>query len=203
VTEGKGEASHRKAREAGARPDCDNSTGRANHEPEGTGIMAELHSLPTNNQTLKVASHRRRSPAKPAETANRPALARQQQAAAAVAVVAVILTILSLSHLAHGVQLLTSCPLWESWAMAAGLDLAFLGCEIGLLASATDRVRKEIAGYCRMAIGGTMLVSAGLNGLAFGAVATGWFLYPAIGLGVSVPGLIYLLSRVSFTLASR
>jgi hypothetical protein len=188
---------------ASARPGCVTSTGRANHEPEGTGIMAELHSLPTNKQTLKVASHRRRSPAKPAETANRFALARQQQAAAAVAVVAVILTALSLSHLAHGVQLLTSCPTWESWSMAAGLDLAFVGCEIALLAAATDRVRKEITGFCRAAIAGTMLVSAGLNGLAFGAVAAGWYQWPAIGLGVSVPGLIYLLSRVSFTLASR
>ena len=87
--------------------------------------------------------------------------------------------------------------------MAAGLDLAFVGCEIGLLAAATERVRKEIAGYCRWSIGGTMLVSAGLNGLAFGAAATDWYMYPAVGLGVSVPGLIYLLSRVSFTLASR
>jgi hypothetical protein len=164
--------------------------------------VAELH-LIQPAKTLKVGAHKRRPPAEQSKPVTRFALAKQQQAAAAVAAVAVILTVLSLSHLAHGVQLLTSCPVWESWSMAAGLDLAFVGCEIALLASATDRVRKEIAGYCRLAIGGTMLVSAGLNGLAFGAVATGWFLYPAIGLGVSVPGLIYLLSRVSFTLASR
>ena len=45
---------------------------------------------------------------------------RQQVAAAAVAFVGVVLTVLSLSHLAHGIALVTSAPLWEAWAMAVG-----------------------------------------------------------------------------------
>src|SRR5262245_21291406 len=48
---------------------------------------------------------------------------RQQVAAAAVAFVGVVLTILSLSHLAHGIGLVTSAPVWESWAIAVGVDL--------------------------------------------------------------------------------
>src|SRR5688572_12682716 len=129
-------------------------------------------------------------------------LARQQMSAAAVAAVGAVLTVLSLHHLAHGIELLTGIPTWESVCMAIGIDLAFIALEIAMLAAATDRVRKEIGVYCKVTIAGTLAGSAALNSIAFSAAATGWWVYPAAALGIAVPALIYALSRVAFCLAA-
>jgi hypothetical protein len=122
-------------------------------------------------------------------------------AAAAVAFVGVVLTVLSLSHLAHGIQLVTSAPSWEAWVMAIGIDLGFIALEIAQLCAVTPAVRKEISKYTVPAIVGTLAASAVMNALAFGAQATGWMLYPAVGLGIAIPALIYALSRVAFGLS--
>jgi len=47
-----------------------------------------------------------------------------------------VLTALSLPHLAHGIELVTGAPAWESWLMAIGIDLGFLAPEIGQLCAA-------------------------------------------------------------------
>ena len=139
--------------------------------------------------------------ATPRSPSYRRRIRRQQVAAAAVAFVGVVLTVLSLSHLAHGIALVTSAPLWEAWAMAVGVDLGFIALEIAQLCAVTPVVRKEIARYTVPAIVGTLVASAIMNALAFGAQATGWMLYPAVGLGVAIPALIYALSRVAFGLS--
>ena len=47
---------------------------------------------------------------------------------------------------------------------------------------------------------GTLAASAAMNAFAFGAHADGFMLYPAIGLGLAIPALIYALTRVAMTL---
>ena len=128
-------------------------------------------------------------------------LQRQQWSAIAVALVAVVLTLLSLTHLAHGIVLVTHAPLWEAVAMAVGIDLGFIALEIAQLCAATPAVRREVSRWTGPAIIGTLVVSGVLNGVAFGAQATGWMVYPAAGLGVAIPALIYALSRVAFGLS--
>ena len=86
--------------------------------------------------------------------------------------------------------------------MAIGIDLAFIALEIAMLAAATDRVRREIGTYCKVAIAGTLAGSAALNAIAFAAAATGWWIYPAAALGIAVPALIFALSKVAFALAA-
>jgi hypothetical protein len=120
----------------------------------------------------------------------------------AVASVAVVLTMLSLSHLAHGIHLVTQAPTWDAWSMAVGIDLGFVALEIAQLCAATERVRQEIGRWTKPAILGTIVASAAMNALAFGAQADGWMLYPAVGLGLAIPALIYCLSRVAFGLAA-
>ena len=139
-------------------------------------------------QPLRSPSYRRR-------------IARQTGAAVAVAVVAIVLTGLSLSHLAHGIHLVTLAPAWEAWSMAIGIDLGFIALEIAQLCAATPVVRRDVSRFSKPAILGTLLISAVLNGLAFGAQASGWMIVPAAGLGVAVPALIYALSRVAFGLS--
>jgi hypothetical protein len=127
---------------------------------------------------------------------------RQQWSAVTVALVAVVLTALSLSHLAHGIELVTRAPAWEAWSMAIGIDLGFVALEIAQLCAATEKVRTEISRWTKPAILGTIVASAAMNALAFGAQSEGWLLYPAVGLGLAIPALVYCLSRVAFGLAA-
>ncbi len=120
----------------------------------------------------------------------------------AVAAVAVVLTALSLTHLAHGIALVTRAPQWEAWSMAVGIDLGFLALEIAQLCAATPKTRAEIGRFTKPAILGTIVASAIMNALAFGAQADGWMLYPAVMLGLAIPALVYCLSRVAFGLAA-
>jgi hypothetical protein len=123
-------------------------------------------------------------------------------AAVAVATVAVVLTALSLAHLAAGIELVTKAPSWEAWAMAVGIDLGFLALEIAQLSAATATAQAAIKRFTAPAIVGTLAASAVMNALAFGAQADGWMLYPAVGLGLAIPALVYALSRVAYGLAT-
>ncbi len=64
--------------------------------------------------------------------------------------------------------------------MAVGIDLGFIALDIAQLCAATPSVRREIARYTTPAIIGTLVASAVMNGLAFGAQAEGWMVYPAV-----------------------
>jgi hypothetical protein len=129
-------------------------------------------------------------------------LAQQHGAAAAVAVVAAVLLVLSLAHLASGIKLVTQCPLWEAWALALGIDIAFVAMEMASLAAATERVRREIGPWTKTGIVATLLLSAALNALAFAAQAVGWLVPAAALLGLFVPALVFALSRIAFALAA-
>jgi hypothetical protein len=104
--------------------------------------------------------------------------------------------------MAEGVRQLTGAPMWEAVCMAIGVDAAFVSLEVGMLAAATDKVRKEIGTYCRWTICLTMIGSGLLNSLAFTSAVQGWYVWPAALLGAAIPALTFVLSRVAFALAS-
>jgi len=114
--------------------------------------------------------------------------------------VAVTLTALSLSHLAHGVEIVTGSSVWESWAMAVGIDLGFVALELSQLAI-NDKVRRQVARFARPAILGTLAGSAAMNAFAFAAQTVNpWMMAAAVTLGVAIPALIYALTRVGAAL---
>ena len=78
--------------------------------------------------------------------------------------------------------------------------LGFVALEITQLCAATEKVRTEISRWINRAILGTIIASAAMNTLALGAQSEGCS-YPAVGLGLAIPALIYCLSRVALGLA--
>jgi len=132
---------------------------------------------------------------------SRKALKRQGTAAIGVGVVSLLLTGLSLSHLAQGVSIVTHSSEWQSWAMAIGIDLGFIGLELAMIFAANDKVRRLIGRYCNTAIGGTLVTSAVMNAYAFSLGSNGSVqLASAIALGIAIPALIYCLTKVAATL---
>lgn len=125
---------------------------------------------------------------------------QQAYAASAVGTVALALTALSLTHLSHGIEMVTHAPVWESWLMAFGVDAGFVAIELALLCPMSDKTARAIKSYATSAIGGTLVGSAALNALAFGAQAEGYMLYPAVLFGLAVPALIYAMTRIGATI---
>lgn len=129
--------------------------------------------------------------------------------AGAISLVTLVLVGLSLSHLAEGVQLVTGCDHWPAWAMAIGIDLAFVALEVAIILS-PEELRASVGTYASPAIKGTLILSAIMNALAFASHATGNLalpglalpmIYPAIILGVSIPTLIFALTKTAALLA--
>lgn len=132
-------------------------------------------------------------------------------AAAAILCVCAVLIGLSLSHLAEGVQIVTGCGTAAAWSMAIGIDLAFVALEFAMLVSPDD-IRPAVSRHASPAIQGTLALSAAMNAFAFASHAQGvmvlpgisfslpW-VYPAILLGITVPALIYALTKTAATLA--
>lgn len=128
-------------------------------------------------------------------------MARQRTASYGIGAVALVLTGLSLSHLAGGVQLLTQSSAAMAWAMAIGIDLGFVSLELGQLSISTEALRKQVARFAGPAVKGTLIVSALMNAYAFAAPATCIpFQVAASLLGVAIPALIYVLTRVSVSM---
>jgi hypothetical protein len=154
--------------------------------------MANLNvvQLPHSQKTRKVRR---------ATRATR-SLRRQAGTAIGIGVVAVTLTALSLSHLAHGIVIVTGAEIWESWAMAIGIDLGFIALELSQLAI-NDKVRRHVGRFARPAILGTLAGSAGMNAFAFAAQTVNpWMMAAAVTLGIAIPSLIYALTRVGAAL---
>lgn len=120
----------------------------------------------------------------------------QALAATGVMSVALVLTGLSLTHLSHGIELVTKAPSWEAWSMAVGIDLGFIVLELAQLVPMQDKTRNKIRSYIKCSIVGTLVGSALMNAFAFGMVAVGWMLIPAVALGLAIPALIYAMTRV-------
>jgi hypothetical protein len=116
-----------------------------------------------------------------------------------VLAVAGALLALSLSHLAAGVALVTRAGSTDGWLMAIGIDLGFIALELAVLVAPAEK-RAAVVRYAAPAIAGTLTASAAMNGFAFAAHADGFLIYPAIGLGLAIPALIYALTKVAATL---
>lgn len=125
------------------------------------------------------------------------AIKRQAMAATAIGAIGLVLTTLSLKHLSHGVEIVTGVDAWESWAMAIGIDLSFIALEVAQLCCSTETLRKEIEKWTKPSIVGTMIGSAAMNAFAFGMAANGLWIIPAVTLGLAIPTLIYILTRIS------
>jgi len=125
-------------------------------------------------------------------------MTRQRYAAYGVGCIALVLTGLSLSHLASGVQLLTQSHAPAAWAMAIGFDLSFVGLELSQLCAATAQGRRDVTRFAGPAVKATMAVSAMMNAYAFASSSPNIpSAAAAVALGVSIPALIYVLTRVS------
>jgi MFS family permease len=128
-------------------------------------------------------------------------MARQRGAAYGIGAVAVVLMGLSLSHLASGVLALTHGEEWHAWAMAVGIDAGFIGLELGQLCVSTETMRKTVAKWAEPTIIGTLIVSAIMNAYAFASTTDNLAVAcAACALGISIPSLIYVLTRVSVAL---
>jgi hypothetical protein len=85
--------------------------------------------------------------------------------------------------------------------MAVGIDLGFVALEL-LQLMVGDRVRRQIAGYSKPAILGTLSGSAILNALAFSSHAANvYFLAGGIAFGIAIPAAIYCFVRVAAIVA--
>lgn len=152
---------------------------------------SNLHVLPTPS--------RRRRPSKYAvgQVRQKERVATKQQAIAAgvLGMVGIVLTALSLTHLAAGIGIVTSAPIWECWALGIGIDLGFVALELAKVLC-RERTIKEVNGLLNTGIVGTLMGSAILNAFAFGNAAAGLLVYPAVALGISIPALVYCLTRI-------
>jgi hypothetical protein len=110
--------------------------------------------------------------------------------------VAVTLTGLSLNHLASGIGTISHCETYQAWAMAVGVDCAFVSLELAQL-TISDKLRTKLTRVFRPAILGTILWSAILNALAFASGADNLVMQIAgTMLGLSIPALVYALTKI-------
>jgi hypothetical protein len=125
-------------------------------------------------------------------------MARQKYAAYGVGTISLVLTGLSLSHLASGVQLLTQADQVQSYAMATGIDLGFIGLELAQIFSVSESLKKAVGKFAGPAVKATLAMSAVMNAYAFAVHSpNSIFAGAAAALGISIPALIYVLTRVS------
>jgi hypothetical protein len=106
----------------------------------------------------------------------------------------------SLTHLSDGVTQLTAIPVWQSWAMAIGIDAMLISVALAQLTSPQD-VKRDIATVAHCLEGGTLVMSAGLNALAFTGGSFDAAHWAQIGFGCFVPaaisGATYILARMT------
>jgi hypothetical protein len=106
----------------------------------------------------------------------------------------------SLTHLSDGVMQLTAIPEWQSWAMAIGIDCMLISVALAQLTAPSD-VKRDIAVVAHCMEAGTLVMSAGLNALAFTGGAFDAGHWPQILFGCFVPaaisGATYILARLT------
>jgi hypothetical protein len=106
----------------------------------------------------------------------------------------------SLTHLSDGVTQLTAIPSWQAWAMAIGIDCMLISVALAQLTSPPD-VKCDIAIVARCMEVGTLIMSAGLNALAFTGGAFDVAHWAQVAFGCFVPaaisGATYILARLT------
>jgi hypothetical protein len=117
-----------------------------------------------------------------------------------LAVTTVGLMAVSLTHLSDGVTQLTAIPPWQAWAMAVGIDCMLISVALAQLTAPPD-VKRDIAIVARFMEAGTLIMSAGLNALAFTGGAFDAAHWAQIAFGCFVPaaisGATYILARLT------
>jgi len=106
----------------------------------------------------------------------------------------------SLTHLSDGVIQLTTIPTWQAWAMAIGIDCMLISVALAQLTAAPE-VKRDIAAVAHTMEAGTLVMSAGLNALAFTGGAFDAAHWAQIAFGCFVPaaisGATYILARMT------
>jgi hypothetical protein len=106
----------------------------------------------------------------------------------------------SLTHLSDGMMQLTAIPTWQGWAMAIGIDCLLVSVALAQLTASPD-VKKDIAIVARCMEAGTLVMSAGLNALAFTGGAFDAAHWAQVAFGCFVPaaisGATYILARLT------
>jgi hypothetical protein len=106
----------------------------------------------------------------------------------------------SLTHLSDGVTQLTAIPTWQAWAMAIGIDCMLISVALAQL-TAPPEVKRDIAAVAHTMEAGTLVMSAGLNALAFTGGAFDAAHWAQIAFGCFVPaaisGATYILARMT------
>ncbi len=106
----------------------------------------------------------------------------------------------SLTHLSDGVQELTGIPVWQSWAMAIGIDAMLISVALALLTAELE-VRRDISKVGQAMEVGTLAMSAGLNALAFSGGHFDLAHWPQLAFGCFVPtaisGATFILARLT------
>lgn len=154
----------------------------------------------TDTQLKLVSKPVKFVPSKPRATSRRQLQRIAQHNFSCYAAIATMfsLAVLSLTHLAKGISILTGSPMWESIAMAIGTDFGFVSVELAMV---TALNRKNIETWARPTLYGLLLWSAFLNAFAFSAQSSGsWMPYVAGALGVSIPALMFSLTRIGSTM---
>jgi hypothetical protein len=95
----------------------------------------------------------------------------------------------SLTHLSDGVTQLTAIPSWQAWAMAVGIDCMLISVAMAQL-TAPAHVKRDIAIVARCMEAGTLVMSAGLNALAFTGGAFDAAHWAQVAFGCFVPAAI-------------
>jgi hypothetical protein len=85
--------------------------------------------------------------------------------------------------------------------MAIGIDLGFVALELSQIATVSDKLRKQVSRFAKPAIVGPLAGSAAMNAFAFAAQTVNpWMMAAAVVLGISIPTLVYALTRVGAAL---
>jgi hypothetical protein len=123
-------------------------------------------------------------------------LRRQATIASGLGTVTLLIIGLSLSHSVHGVQVITGCAAWESWAMATSIEIGFVLTKLAMLI-ANENVRRQIGVLANCTIVGTLAGMAAMNVYAFTVNASGPVMTAAgVALGLAIPALIFAFMRV-------
>lgn len=159
----------------------------------------------------QVAGHKNRPRGRPATRPDTPAKALGRPAMRATAgrlhwsawpliATTIGLMAVSLSHLAGGIEQLTEIPTWQAWAMSFGIDAMLISVALAQLTAAAD-VKKDIGTVAHLMEVVTLVMSAGLNALAFTGGAFDLAHWPQVLFGCFVPGAIsgatFILARMT------
>ncbi len=112
----------------------------------------------------------------------------------ASAVVTAALLSVRLSHIARGVCLITLVDAWQGWAMAVGIEAAYIVAELAVIFAATDKTRRQVARWAGPFTVVAMVMSALLNAFAFAEHVAGLAKAVPMLIGVMMPVAINTLT---------